>query len=123
MESMPDPPVEPPPTSRPVPPTVQVDPVPVTVTLARIEERIDLGAALAVERAAVADGERSRPAKMPIPVTPATVTDEPDPETTMVLATRRSSIVLQRAAVHHRERAAVDQDALAKAVHGERAAV
>ena len=62
-------------------------------------------------------------AKLATPVTPATVTDEPDPETTMVLATRRSRIVLQRAAIHHRERAAVDQDTLAKAVHGERAAI
>ena len=41
-------------------PTFHVDPAPVTVTVAVPKKTIDLGAALAVEDAGIADGERRR---------------------------------------------------------------
>jgi hypothetical protein len=88
--STPGPPVEPPPTTRPRPPTFQVDPGPLTVTVA-VPKMASISAPpwlfstppLAIATVPVP--------KMPMPVKPPTVRLEPAPDTSMLLATRRSA--------------------------------
>jgi hypothetical protein len=87
--STPGPPVPPPPTLRPNPPTFQVEPGPVTVAVGvPREESISAPPWLLSTPPLLMESDAGP--KIPIPVKPFTVTLEPAPLMIMLLATRRS---------------------------------
>jgi hypothetical protein len=93
MTSAPGPPVLPPPTAKPKPnepPTFQVEPVPVTVTVGVPGKRLkSISAPIWLLSTPPLLMVSVPGPKMPMPVNPATVTVEPAPSMIMLLATRR----------------------------------
>jgi len=94
MVSMPAPPVVPPPTVRPRPPMFQVDPGPDTVTAGvpglKRYPSISAPNRLSSTPPLLITSAEGPGSKTPTPVNPSTVTIDPGPETTMLVATRRS---------------------------------
>ena len=127
--NIPGPPVLPPPTARPKPPTVQVEPAPVTRTVGvPIKGNASISAPPWLSSMPPLEIVNVPGPKMPKPVKPLVVTVEPGPVMVMLLATRRSAGLrrgadLQRAAVGHGERPAEDRDTHGKTGDAQRSAV